>query len=66
MNRARLLLAVYIIAISPARAEATLPVGYSCDDVRAAVEKYGRAKAIRLAKRKGATPEQIAAAEKCL
>ncbi len=30
MSRARLLLAVYIIAISPARAEATLAVGYSC------------------------------------
>lgn len=47
-------------------ADTDLPPGYSCADVRAAVEKYGRPKAIRLAKRNGATREQIAAAEKCL
>lgn len=47
-------------------AESDLPAGYSCADVRAAVEQYGRPKAIRLARRKGATPAQITAAEKCL
>lgn len=62
-----LLVAVALMLITPARAaETTLPAGYSCDDVRAMVEKYGRTKAIRIAKRNGATPEQIAAAERCL
>lgn len=56
-----------LLAIFGARAADTdLPPGYSCADVRAAVEKYGRPRAIRLAKRKGASAEQIAAAEKCL
>jgi hypothetical protein len=56
-----------IEGIDAARAnEATLPFGYNCADVRAAVEQYGRATVRRAAKRKGATREQIAAAEKCL
>lgn len=56
-----------LLAMFSARAAETgLPAGYGCADVRAAVEKYGRAKAARLARRNGATSEQIAAAEKCL
>jgi hypothetical protein len=54
-------------SINAARAsEATLPFGYTCADVRAAVQQYGHATMRRAAKRKGATREQIAAAEKCL
>jgi hypothetical protein len=66
MNRAFLFLAICLAVSTAARAEPALPAGYSCADVRAAVEKYGRPRAIRLAKRKGASAEQIAAAEKCL
>jgi hypothetical protein len=56
-----------IACLNAARAnEATLPFGYNCADVRAAVQQYGRATMRRAAKRKGATREQIAAAEKCL
>lgn len=47
-------------------AESNLPAGYSCADVRAAVANYGKAAVMRMAKRNGATREQIAAAEKCL
>lgn len=64
MNRALLIL---MLSIASARAaEADLPAGYSCADVRAAVQQHGRAKALKLAKRNGAAREQLAAAEKCL
>jgi hypothetical protein len=43
-----------------------LPFGYTCEQVRAAVAKYGRIGALALAKINGATGEQIAQAKKCL
>jgi hypothetical protein len=55
-----------LAGIDAARAnEATLPFGYNCADVRAAVQQYGRATVRRAAKRNGATCARIAG-EKCL
>lgn len=67
MRNAALTVALALLAITSARAADPAPAAYSCAEVRAAVQWYGNvAAARRAAKRKGATPEQIAAAEKCL
>lgn len=62
-----LILVPIMILLAIFGARAAEPAAYSCAEVRAAVQWYGSvAAARRAAKRKGATAEQIAAAEKCL
>jgi hypothetical protein len=56
------------ISLAPANAAdpPNLPFGYTCEEVRAAIQQYGQSTALALAKLKGATPPQIAEARKCL
>lgn len=60
--------AALCLSLAPVRAAdpPNLPLGFTCDDVRAAVEQYGKIAALALAKLNGATPAQIAEARKCL
>lgn len=62
-----LLLVAALLWPIPANAEdPKLPNGYTCEDVRRAVEELGRVKALAIAIEKRATWRQIQQARKCL
>jgi hypothetical protein len=46
--------------------EPNLPYGYTCQDVRTNVARYGKRVALILAYANGATKEQVNEARKCL
>jgi len=56
----------FAMSAALAKSEPRLPLGYTCEDVRASIQRYGKLVAKALAYANGATKEQVREAEKCL
>lgn len=58
--------ALFLLCATFAFADDKLPAGYTCEQVRANVERYGKIAAWTWARLNGLSREQIAAARRCL
>jgi hypothetical protein len=68
MKKLLLAACAWCALFAPARAadQPKPPPGYTCEDVRQHVARYGRIASLAWAKLQGATKEQISEARKCL